>query len=117
MIAEHIHSATQLELLLLLHRDASVYWTAQDAAHEMRFPVGWAAEQLERFAAAGFIAASGQDAAFCYEPDADTAVLIDELAELYQRRRTSITALIFTPRKDDVRLLSDAFRIRRDEED
>ncbi len=117
-VADHIHSVTQLELLLLLHRDPRVAWTATRAAAEMRFPSAWAGDQLERFAAGGFVTASDEDEpSFRYQPNGDHAVVVDELAELYRRRRTSLTSLIFRPARDEVQLLSDAFRIRRRKED
>jgi hypothetical protein len=117
-VADHIHSVTQLELLLLLHRDPRVEWTPERAAAEMRFPAPWAIDQLERFAAAGLVA--GRDAGtpcFRYTAQGDQAAVVDELAELYRRRRTTLITLIFSPAPDDVQLLSDAFRIRRRKED
>jgi hypothetical protein len=117
-VAEHIHSVTQLELLLLLHRDPRVAWTAGRAAAEMRYPSAWARDQLDRFAASGLVAAGDEDEpSFRYRPDGNHAVVVDELAELYSRRRTSLTSLIFSPASDEVQLLSDAFRIRRRKED
>lgn len=109
---------TQLELLLLLHRDPAIEWTTERAAVEMRFPPPWAAEHLARFAEGGLLASSGgADPSYRYAPDGDKAATMDELAELYRRRRTSVTSLIFSPAPDEVRLLSDAFRIWRREED
>jgi hypothetical protein len=117
-VADHIHSVTQLELLLLLHRDPRVEWTAARAAAEMRFPPAWARDQLERFAQSGLVAARDEDEpSFRYRPGGDHAVVVDELAELYSRRRTSLTTLIFSPARDEVQLLSDAFRIRRRKEE
>ncbi len=117
-VAEHIHSVTQLELLLLLHRDPEVGWTARAAAAEMRYPEQWAADQLERFAITGLLATDGGvEAKYRYSPSSTRAVVVDELAELYRRRRTAVTSLIFTPATDEVRLLSDAFLIRRDKDE
>lgn len=109
---------TQLELLLLLHRDPRVEWTPERAGAEMRFPAPWASDQLERFAEAGLVARPGAgDPGFRYAPDGDHSAVVDELAELYRRRRTTLTSLIFSPERDEVQLLSDAFRIRRRKEE
>lgn len=117
-VAEHIDSVTQLELLLLLHRDPAARWRAADAAHEMRMPLDWAAAQLERFRSAGLLVCTDDSAPwFFYRADNDAAALIDEVAETFRRRRTSMTALIFAPSTHDIALLSDAFRIRRDDEE
>lgn len=106
---------TQLELLLLLHRDPAATWTPERVAAEMRYPSSWSADQLERFARAGLFDEAGSDA-FRYRANNDRAGIVDELAELYRRRRTSLTSLIFTRAADEVQLLSDAFRIRRKED-
>ncbi len=109
---------TQLELLLLLHRDPAVEWTAERAAAEMRFPPAWAEEQLGRFAARGLLASSGGPIpVYRYRTEGDHAAVVEELADLYRRRRQSLTSLIFSPGRDEVRLLSDAFRIRRRSEE
>ena len=114
-VAEHIDSVTELELLLLLHRDPAAVWTAADAAREMRMPRGWAAAHLGRFSAAGLLTHTDDaDPFFSYRADNDAAAVIDEVAETFRRRRTSMTALIFSPTTPDIALLSDAFRIRRD---
>ena len=81
-------------------------------------PRGWAAAHLGRFRSVGLLAHTDDaDPLFSYRADNDAAALIDEVAETFRRRRTSMTALIFSPSTPDIALLSDAFRIRRDEED
>lgn len=107
---------TQLELVLLLHRDPAATWTAERVAAEMRYPSTWSADQLGRFARAGlFDEAEGEG--FRYRASNDRAGVVDELAELYRRRRTSLTSLIFTRAAEEVQLLSDAFRIRRERDE
>lgn len=117
-IAEHIDSVTQLELLRVLHRDPTVSWTADEAGREMRLPTGWAAMHLERFDALGLLESSGgSDPRYRYRPDSEWAALVDEVAETFRLRRTSMTALIFAPTTRDISLLSDAFLLRREEEE
>jgi hypothetical protein len=69
-VTERIHSVAQLELLLMLHRDPPVEWTAEAAAREMRYPTDWAAAEPLGFRR------------------------VDELAEAFTRRRSTVTALI-----------------------
>jgi hypothetical protein len=117
-VAEHIDSVTQLELLLLMHRDPAASWTAAGAAREMHMPEDWAATHLERFSSVGLLARTDDpDPSFSYRVASDAAPLIDEVADTFRRRRTSMTALIFSPSTHDIALFSDAFRIRHDGEE
>lgn len=117
-IVDHIHSVAQLEVLLLLQRDGDVAWTAEEVAREMRYPPGWAATQLVDYCRAGLVAeVPGEETRYRYAPSPRLAGAVEALADLYPRRRTTVTRLIFAPREDDVQLFSDAFRIRREEEE
>ena len=116
-VAESIRSVAQLELLLLLHRDAAVEWTAESAGREMRFPTDWVSEQLAGFHRAGLVGPSGSDhRTYRYGPGPGLGRIVDELAETFSRRRTTVTSLIFSGTAADVRRFSDAFRLGRDEE-
>lgn len=112
-VIEHIDSVAQLELLLMLHRDPRVAWTPEQAGREMRCPAPWAATQLERFRVSGWVSVShGADQHFCYRARGRIGRLIDELAAIYARRKTSVTGLIYTRGSSDLSTFSDAFRIR-----
>jgi hypothetical protein len=116
-VAERIRSVAQLELLLILHRDPSVEWTAESAGREMRYPADWAAAQLAEFRQAGLAGSRGAERPrYRYLPSAGLGRVVDELAETFSRRRTTVTALIFSGAGRDVRCFSDAFRLRREEE-
>lgn len=102
-VIERIHSVAQLELLLVLHRDPSVEWTVPMASAEMRYPRDWVAEQLLDFHRSGLVGTGDRvELSYRYEPRACLARIVDELAETFNRRRTTVTALIF----------ADAFRLR-----
>jgi hypothetical protein len=115
-VAERIHSVAQLELLLILHRDPSVEWTAESAGREMRYPTDWAAAQLLAFQRTGLVGSrGGERPTYRYRPRTGLDRIVDELAETFSRRRTTITALIFSGAGEDVQRFSDAFRLRREE--
>jgi hypothetical protein len=59
-VLERIHSVAQLELLLMLHRDPSVEWTAETAGREMRYPADLAAAELLGLRRAGLVGARGR---------------------------------------------------------
>jgi hypothetical protein len=116
-VAQSIRSVAQLELLLILHRDPAIEWTAESAAREMRFPADWVAEQLAGFHRAGLVGSSGRkQRIYRYGPRPGLERIIDELAETFSRRPTTVTSLIFSRGDEDVRCFSDAFRLRRDDE-
>ena len=113
-VTERIHSVAQLELLLMLHRDPTVEWTAEAAAREMRYPADWAAAELLGFRRAGLVGKRG--GAYRFRPRSALAHVVDELAETFSRRRSTVTALIFSGAGKDVQRFSDAFRIPRKED-
>jgi hypothetical protein len=113
-VAERIHSVAQLELLLMLHRDPSIEWTAESAGREMRYPADWAAAQLVGFREAGLVGATGR--AYRYRPRSGLGRIVDELAETFSRRRRTVTTLIFSGAGQDVQSFSEAFRVPRDDE-
>ena len=116
-VAESIGSVAQLELLLILRRDPAVEWTAESAGREMRFPADWVAAQLVAFHRTGLVGSSGREQrTYRYGPRAGLGRIVDELAEMFSRRPTAVTSLIYTRAADDARRFSDAFRLGRDDE-
>ena len=116
-VAESIGSVAQLELLLILHRDPAVEWTAESAGREMRFPADWVAAQLVGLHRAGLVGSGGSDQrTYRYGPRSGLGRIVDELAETFSRRPTAVTSLIYTRAAEDARCFSDAFRLGRDDE-
>jgi hypothetical protein len=82
-VAEHIDSVTQLELLLILHRDPARAWSAEGVGREMRLPPAWAGAQLERFTLQGLLVCSEEpQASFSYRADSPWVALVDEVADV-----------------------------------
>ena len=119
LIADHIESVMQLELLLLLSDRRDRVWTADDVAHEMRIDPVWTAAQLQGLAGRGLVEAmSGSPTQFRYAPRApelDQAVA--DLAKAYADRRVTVIGLIFSKPVDKIRSFADAFRLRKDPSD
>ncbi|MBI5104369.1 MAG: hypothetical protein HZB46_05170 [Solirubrobacterales bacterium] len=87
-------SVLELELLLLV-RDQRRSWTAADAALELRAPVDWVSGRLAGLAEGGVLAPqAGEPPSFRLRDDDCLAQLVDELADAYRRRRTSVISLI-----------------------
>lgn len=118
LIAAHISSVVQLELLLLLHGEPARERTPTDISKELRVDAGWVAGQLRELAAAGLLTQTdGPNPAFRYQaarPELHDAV--EGLARAYTERRVTVIGLIFSKPSDPIRSFTDAFRLRRDKE-
>jgi hypothetical protein len=109
-VAQCIHSVAELELLLILHRNPSIEWTAESAGREMRYPTDWVAARLVGFRRAGLVGSNGREQpAYRYHPRSGLGRIVDELAETFSRRRTTVTTLIFSRADEDLQSFSDAF--------
>jgi hypothetical protein len=115
-IGEHLHSITQLELLLLLHDHAGKPYTAADASRALRAPERLMNAQLTDFYAAGVLSADeGEVRAYRFDRSARHARVVDELATCVRQRKRSVHDLILMGPSSDVQTFSDAFRLRRDD--
>lgn len=117
-VGEHLSSVEQVEVLLLLHRTAPKRWTALDTSRELRIDAVSAARRLADFQERGVLAVEPGTQALEYwyasrGPAADRVLV--ELDRAYRDRRTSLINLIFSAPVKDVRVFSDAFRLRKPE--
>jgi hypothetical protein len=94
-LAQDVTSVMQLELILVLHRDASVSWTADALARELRTSQVWVAEELERLTAAAVVRSDDDRAGHRLDVVGARGAGLDEIAASYPQRRTSIINLIF----------------------
>jgi predicted ArsR family transcriptional regulator len=115
LIAEHIYSVEQLEVLLLLHRERRE-WTADEVSAELVTQRDSVSDRLDDLARRGFLAASAESPPhYRYEPgDRARERAVAGLADAYARRRVSVIALIFSKPSETIRSFSDAFRLRGD---
>jgi len=114
LIARHIHSAAQLEVLLLLRAVPDREWSVEDVARAQVSTRVMAEGLLEDLHARGFVAAYGEPRRYRYAPPSDCLGVIDSLAEAYATRRVAVVGLIFSKPSSAVMGLADAFRIRKD---
>jgi hypothetical protein len=96
-LARDVTSVMQLELILVLHRDAQVRWTPDALAGELRAPAEWIVEELAALAASGVARTDDGGATYRLEQAGAAAAWVNEIAALYPARRTSIINLIFAP--------------------
>lgn len=119
-VAAHLSSVEQLEVLLLLYRTAPRRWSAVAASRELRIDPVSAARRLADFQASDVIAVEvGAEALeYWYAPrGAAPERVLAELERGYRDRRTSLINLIFAAPVNDVRVFSEAFRLRKPREE
>jgi hypothetical protein len=113
-IAQHVESAEQLDILLLLQREPDRSWTALDVSRAIYTVPASATMRLEHLAAAGFLESTGgSDPAYAYRPASEELrSQVAELASAYEKDRVGVIKLIFSRPADPVESFSEAFRLR-----
>lgn len=95
--------------------ESEARWTAADIATELR-ATGSAIElRLEDLAARGLVSRAG-GSGYRYAPGRFDGV-VNELAEVYRTRRTTVIQAIFSGPSDAVRSFADAFLLGPEEEE
>jgi hypothetical protein len=119
LLAQHINSVEQLEILLLLRRRPDESWTAAAVAEELRTSELSATKRLHDLRGRGFLTSSDpSDEAFRYGPATDwLRNAVDRVSELYAERPHGVIDLIFSKPIDNLRVYADAFRYRKDDSD
>lgn len=114
-LRRYIDSVEQLEILLLI-RASGRSWTAGEMTRELSTSIESATSRLESLSRSGLLAVTDAESAqsYSYHP-ADDRVRrsVDEVADLYPRRRVAVIAFIFSAPDETLRDFSDAFRLRR----
>jgi hypothetical protein len=116
LIADHVKSVEQLEVLLLLRAHPDRDWSGEEVSRTLQSQPESAAARLADLAARGFCAPSAEsEARYRYAPaTAALARAVDELADCYARRRHTVITLIFESPSDAIQSFADAFRLRKD---
>jgi len=113
-IAQHVHSAGQLEVLLLLRAVPDREWSVEDVARAQVSTPVLAEQMLEDLRRRGLVQGGDEPRRYRYAPPPELGPVIDDLAEAYATRRVTVVGLIFSKPSSAVTELADAFRIRKD---
>jgi hypothetical protein len=120
LIANHITSVEQLEILLLLRSRPDADFGVDEVADEMRTSGQSARGRLEDLRARGLVSsrADGASTVYRYQPATDSLRrAVERLADAYAERRYTVIELIFAKPIEKLRLYADAFRFRKDDPD
>ena len=115
-LVAHIDSVEQLEVLLLLRATEETEWVADSLARMLYSHSSSIARRLDTLHSQGLVTRTGEG--YGYGPKTETLrKTISHLAEVYRERRVAVITAIASKPMDNVRAFSDAFRLRkRDEE-
>jgi hypothetical protein len=111
ILAEHIVSVEQLEILLLLreHRDRS--WTAERVNNQIKSSVASVGGRLVDLAERGLLHRSGE--AYQYRPAPELERAMTEVAKAYSESRFAVIDLIFAKPSEKLRVFADAFKMKK----
>lgn len=117
LVLEKIHSISELEIVLLLERDGNRAWTAEQVSAELRIDRTWTVGQLSLLRDRGLLASpESQPDHFHFRPSSSTIEeAVRTLAACYSDRRVAVISLIYSRPPADVRVLANAFRVRRED--
>jgi len=113
-IKDHVRSIVQLELLLLLSRDPSSRFSAEQVARDLCIALDAANSFLEAMRASSMIAVD-DEWKYHFEPqNPEWVSLVSALGHLYRERRLSVIECIYSRDADRLQSFADAFRLRKD---
>jgi hypothetical protein len=118
-IVRHINSVDQLEMLLLMEKDPSREWSAEEIARVLFTEPQSISLRLDELAQAGLVAAKPTSEGMRYRYAPNTPELertVAELAAAYPSYRVAIINLIFSKPIDRIRTFADAFRFTKEDE-
>lgn len=111
---EHIFSASQLEVLLVLREDAGRSWSLAEVSRRTALPQSSLGPWLDAFVSRGLLTREGDTYRFA-PADAEAEGVVAEVADVYARRRTTVSRHIYARTQDPLVRFADAFRLRRDD--
>ena len=115
LIAEHITSIEQLEILLLFRGLPGQPQTVGQINDRIKSSLTSVTARLADLQASGFLRRT--DDRYQYDPGAERAAVVDELAQVYAERRYTVIELIFAKPTDKLRVFARAFKLRGDDND
>lgn len=122
LIADHLDTVVQVEVLLLLVTSPQRQFSAAEIGNELRVDPQWAGAQLAELAGRGMLSNSTDPLPlYRYAPRTpELGKAIEGLARAYADRRVTVISMIYSkPAKprDPISTFADAFKLRKDKAD
>lgn len=118
LIATHIRSLEQLEILLLLAERSRETWTVDAVYNVIRSSRNSVAERLEELRLQGLLVFAGPEKKeFRFQPQSpEIAAAVEQLAKSYKSRRVKIVEMIYSPPAEPLKGFADAFKFKKDKD-
>lgn len=111
-VREHVTTVAALDVLLLLHAHVEREWTSADIALQLRGSDVAITDYLEYFVRVGLVQRG--NGGYRFNAAATAAPVVAQLAGAYNERPVTLVNLIYAGRKEALRLLADAFKLKKD---
>ena len=113
LLAESIHSIEQLEIFLLLGREAQRAFTPAEIFRVIKSNEASIARCLEFFVRDGLVSEQpgGQ---FQFGKNPELVAIASELAQAYRERYVALVGMIYTKPDEQMRSFASAFRFRKE---
>lgn len=113
-ISFHIKSVAELETLLLLYRNPSKAWAAEEISRELRSNPSYAESLLQQLARTGLVEKRAGTQTYILKSDLDHEMnLISQIEARYKTRRFSMINLIYESPTEKIKTFADAFKLRK----
>ena len=113
LIISSIHSIEQLEIFLLLGKDAKRLYSPAEIFHVIKTNEASISRCLELFVRDGLVTVHS-DAHFQLVDDAKLLGIVSELAQAYRERYVAVIGMIYNKPDQQMRSFSNAFRFRKE---
>jgi len=116
LIAVHIRSLEQLEILLLLAGKPEQWWSIDAVYDVVRSSRGSVAERLDELRLQGVLAQADGKMEYRYWPQSpELADAVQSLSHLYKERRVKIVEMIYAPPPaEPLKGFADAFKFKKE---
>lgn len=111
LLARHIASVEELEILLLLFQEPGKAWTAESIYQIVKSSRDSVGQVLQKFVSAGLVADS-QPEGYRFSTQTDAA-LVGELSRCYRAMPVRVIQAIYQRPRDAAQEFADAFKLKR----
>lgn len=114
-IKQYITSVEQLEILLLVGKNAERIWTSEQVFKMIQSNPESVTERLHGLAGAGFLKVENETRSeYRFHPKSEElAALVKELEKAYSVARTRIIEMIYSGRISQAQQFADSFKLKR----
>lgn len=112
----YIDTVEKLEVLLIIREEQSKWWRVSEINAALRSTEYYVQRRVEELTSDGIL--KNEDDTFQFSPkNISIAEAISEVAVAYRERRMRVIELIYSKASREIQCFTDAFKIRKEEDD